>query len=399
MVRFIYLIVFVLNLFYVLVPQWRGSQIWNTYQDIESFSLGYLWLRQLSISLLMALPIFTITSNAKLKKKDILPFVVLGLMYALSLFFNGKISSLFAAISIAMNYFAIFIAIQKKIYNFSSIIIILLAIWVLLPVVDFFFLSDSYRQSLFFYSSSSEIGSFNDNDFSGYAYHKNAYGYVCGLLIIIIQYLNINKVIKLIMIPLIILCILFSGCRSVLVAILGVFIITYFINKRDRFNLLRNYTGGVNSRKLRLKYVGLIVLIAIISIVAIIFLIKNSIFDDPFRLLIYEHFFNVIKGNFLFGLGETVFFDSDDPAHNFILQILADNGIFCFIAFMWVISRLYKSSTKIGQMLILYLLIISLFQPTLSLAAPSSLITVILLMPCFLNETTQNTNKITKCKL
>ena len=30
-----------------------------------------------------------------------------------------------------------------------------------------------------------------------------------------------------------------------------------------------------------------------------------------FYLNIYEHFFNVIKGNFLFGLGETVFFENN----------------------------------------------------------------------------------------
>lgn len=386
MVRLLYLFVFILNLFYVLVPQWKGSSIWNTYYDIESFTLGFLWLRQISIFLLIVISLFAFPGNKRLRINDILPFVVLALTYAISLFFNGKISSIFAAISIPLNYYAIFLAQQRKIFNLSYIIIIILALWVFLPVIDFFFFSDSYRQSLFFYSSS-EIGDFNDNDFSGYAYHKNAYGYICGLLIIILQYLNIKRIYKFILIPLIIICILFSGCRSVLVSILGVFFISYFKNKSEKFHLIRNHLGRAGTKKLRLRYMGLIILIVAISSVAIMFLIQNSIFDDPFRLLIYEHFFSVIKSNFYFGVGEPVFFDSDDPAHNFILQILADNGFFCFIAFMWVIFRIFKSSTKMGQMLIIYLLLVSLFQPTLSLSAPSSLFTVLLLMPSFLNQT------------
>lgn len=395
MARFLYFVVFVLNIFYVLVPQWKGSPIWNTYQDIETFTAGYIWLRQLSISLLLILPLFAVSGNKKLRSKDILPFAVLALTYALSLLFNGKISSIFTAISISLNYFAIYLTLQKNYYDLSSFIIIILSIWVLLPVIDFFFLSDSYRQSLFFYSSS-EIGGFNDNDFSGYAYHKNAYGYICGLLIIILQYQNINKALKLIMIPIIILCILFSGCRSVLVAILGVFIISYFNNKRNKLHFIKSYANRVGTSKLRLKYIGLILFIVAISVLAILFLIKNSVFDDPFRLLIYEHFVDVIQSNLFWGVGEPVFYDSDDPAHNFILQILADNGLFCFVAFIWVILHLFKASTRIGQMLIIYLMIISLFQPTLSLSAPSSLITVFLLIPCFLNEKSELSNRITK---
>lgn len=377
--RISYLLVFIINIYFLLVPQWRGSSFWQKYPDVESFSNEYLWLKLISNFILICITITSLNSRRIRQINNIIvekrfPFVLLFFAFLSSLIVNHASAGIFALIAMPLNYMAFYLKPKVNIFNMNTLIIIILIIWIVAPVVDYYFFSNSYRQSLFYTSSS---GGFDDNDFSGYAIHKNIYGYVCGILFVILMVSRVKTAVRITLSVIVVFCILFSGCRSALVAIVGTVIFRYYFNKSTK--LFRKPSI--------IKSVVLILLLILLLIIAVIILQKFSIFDDPARLLIYDYFFNIITDNIFFGVGETVLY-KDDPAHNFILQIIADYGMFVFIAFVYVIYCIYKQSTIAGRLFIIYFLIISLFQPTLSVSIPNNITVVLLLLPLFIKENT-----------
>ncbi len=192
--------------------------------------------------------------------------------------------------------------------------------------------------------------------------------------------LEVNKRFKIVNIVIQLLLIIFSGCRSVYIALIG-FILMLFFEKNK----------GENIKKLSFVFLGLIISFVIgISILRYSWLFKYFSFEameEIFNILtglryfiwkeigivfLRSPFFGVGVNNIRFAAaeyldsGSFLFQGAWEDAHNFIITLLSYTGIFGFSAFSMLMYKYFKlgklSYNKIDLMIVISILIICMFD-------------------------------------
>lgn len=215
-----------------------------------------------------------------------------------------------------------------------------LILWTTLPVLLLFVYPPAHQMFTSYYEGS----------FGGFASHKNGYGVLAGISVILL--LMSSSRYSLIGIAIILYGILLSRSRATILA-LGVAVI-YFL---------------VVSKKQHLR--RFMAIVVTLSIPELIRFLRESgvrdLFVDDARTTISHRYWEVISANMFVGSGgvSTVvdFNGMDINAHNFILQSWADYGLFFVLSYLFLGYALWRKTGPQGRVFILFAFVFGLFQP------------------------------------
>jgi hypothetical protein len=197
-----------------------------------------------------------------------------------------------------------------------------------------------------------------DSTFRGFASHRNSYGYMVGLFILIILIKNIKSFYVFIL-PLTIGLFL-SQSRSSLIALL----VSFFYYKISNTNY---------------KKILIIISILLISVFYLIFSTYSTRINDEGdigRLLLINDYLDYIFKNPTWGYGgdyQIEYFNTYSneyeifPAHNTVLQVWASFGIIVLFLFINLLYKIFILKGFISRSIWIYLFLLSMFQPTLSI--------------------------------
>ena len=366
---FILGLIFLVFSFISLYPMWHGAEIWNRIDNSDEFINKYEL--PLDIVAVLYAMVFILVYNVH-ERRELVAILIYTVFHALSIIINGRSDGYFSIIAVPLIYILLSNIKNSYHYNWNEVILCALLVWIVAPIIDCFIFSDYSRQISFF--TEFDNNSLLEAGFSGYAQHKNVYAYIVGLCFIITLFTAMPKLLKFFMIIVLSGACILSLCKSVMVTLVAITL----------------YYKYKNSRNLRITNKHKIVFICLTFIATVVFF-KLSFFDDPNRMVIINGFINVIKNNFLFGTGEatlvpSIYGDELQPAHNFILQGIADRGIIAFIIFMYYIKLYFDNSDSTYRLFLLYMLFNGLFQPYFSMRVPNHLMMVTFLLPFFLKK-------------
>lgn len=364
MSKFIIAFILLSNLLYLLVPRWAGSRVANTYQTIQMFDEKYS-IPLVIVNFLLAAT-FILLNQKYIIRKDIIFFLPVICFYTMSVLINGGGTGIFSCMAMPIYYIFMLTSQRYKIPKWLPIVFLVLLLWVIIPLVDFF-ISSSDRRLMFFTGNIYSL-----SGFTGYAIHKNVYAFIIGISILLSFKLNFNKLIRLIVLSFLFGVLLFSQCKSVIVALFAVYIITYITKHDIRFNSFKS-----------------LFLLIITIIVGVVSFVKLSFFDDPERMGIIVQFISFIHNNLWFGAGKTVLMYDGlelNPAHNFIIQGIADYGIISLVFFLIFLLYIYRKQTIEFKQFLVYIVVVGLFQPYFKLAIPTEYIIITFLIPCLLKS-------------
>lgn len=352
------------NLVLALLPAWRGSFIWNYVSDTSSYFIltGYS-----GIVLNFLISIIVLSLNIKIYGRWKILFCFLSMiLFTLSMLQKDVNIKQFEGIMAICAYLMLVCVLPQ--YKFSKVIrngvLIFLLLWSIIPVVYFFVAPVNMKLLLF-----SDSGTF-----SGFALHRNFYGVYAGISFLLLWFVSWPKLYKCLLGGFLLVGLLMSECRTVILCL--------FVSL-----VYKKYSQS------KIFYVYLI-LLGIIGIVCYLFLVeflsdymmRRDLDNNAMRQELYQGFWNIICENPLLGKGENVLYYSSTypdgaPAHNFVLQIIANNGIFAMFCFVAFYIAIFKSLSSDAKCIFLFLIITGMFQPYVDSGFPTVL-TVVVLFIC-----------------
>lgn len=366
LILFLFSILFFINLCVNLFPTYKGSFIWNyfaTQDDFESFFQLPLLIFNLLIYSLIIIIVRKFKINLILYLITILVFAFL-----LSMIINGFKSGILAILYIPISYLALFNILPN--YKFpnslSILVLIVLLIWCLSAMFYFAFAPLGIKLN---FLSEVEPGVFT---FGGFALHRNVFGFYTGITMLLLSFVNIKNKWKIVLWILLLIGLLIAESRSSIVATIVALFYYYF----------------TENKKYRIKLV-LLTLTMLVVVSLLYFLYTNyagrGSDQDTGRVELYAGFFNIISENLFWGTGEPTRVMSltsaeASPAHNFIVQTIADYGIFVGITFLTLIATIWYKSNLYGRTLWLFIIIVGFVQPYFTFGIPSYFILFIALM-------------------
>lgn len=365
---FLISVVFFLNFLSALIPTWRGSFIFNYFTDIES----YFTFSQLALMLANTfLGILILLFKLKLRIDNQLYIIlILWLSYMLSLLFTSFQTGLMAIFAIPIIYIVIFqiiahYGIPDKYLIYATLI---LSTWCILPILYIPIASIEHKIMLF----NGREDSLTLYSFGGFAIHRNYYGFYVGLSIILLTFYDDIKKYRIFLYPLLFIGLILSESRSSIIGTITC-VAFFYINKK-----------GLKLSKLFPMAIGL-------GLIAFLWYYFNQNFasreiaSNTDRWELYYGFFNIFLDNFFWGTGGVSLYFSNNypegsPAHNFILQTLADYGIFTSLVFFFFIGYNFFYGSIYSKILWSYLLVFGLFQPYFTFGIPISFTLIIYLI-------------------
>lgn len=372
-----YIMLFV-NTFFSLFPAWRKSPLWSYFSNVDDYFTKWMQLL-LMLNLCISCIIIFIDKRWYCKRLSF-PLFVLWFMFLLSIVCNGLKSGILALVAIPITYYVLFVLLDKYVFDRKYIYFMLfvLALWTILPIL-LIVIGDSETRIALFTSVKDTLSTFG-----GFALHRNFYGFYAGAAILFFLLSPIRIIIKICASFFICIGILLSASRS---SLLIVFIsVLYYImvtnhTKKAFFNIL---------------LVGSIFVLFVY--VAFLFDFRgSSALEDDGRTSLALGFWNIIKEDFFWGKGCSVLFYSTEypigsPAHNIILQVWADYGLFVLIAFLFFLFWVFRCANMYKRVFLLYLYLFSLFQPYFTLGMPNSFLCMSLLFSAVLNSNNSEKN-------
>lgn len=197
-----------------------------------------------------------------------------------------------------------------------------------------------------------------DNTFKGFATHRNSYGYMAGILILIILIKEIKYLY--VFIPPLIIGLILSQSRSSLIAT--------FVSLM--------YVKISNSNRKKLLISISIIISLVIYFLFSIYSTRNNDEGDIGRLILVNDYIDFISKNPIWGYGGDYQIEYYNkfvsefeifPAHNTILQVWASFGIIVLCFFINVLYQYLKRKGLVARSIWIYLIFLGMFQPTLSL--------------------------------
>ncbi|MDD2806221.1 MAG: hypothetical protein PHV33_11750 [Elusimicrobiales bacterium] len=210
------------------------------------------------------------------------------------------------------------------------------------------------------------FGSSYDGSFGGFSAHKNAYGVLVGIaVILILPRLNLYWLLGLFVL---LYGVLLSQSRATMLSIFAA--TTYYLaaSKRQYFK----------------KFFAVVLIVSVPQLITFVTEYGvREIFVDDARSAINQQYIELISGNVLLGSGGNAtivdYKGGDMRAHNFLLQSWADYGMFFVLAYLILLAVLWRRYSNISRALIIFMVIFGLFQPYMD---PGGLGPVLML--CFL---------------
>lgn len=371
----IFSILLVVNIIVSLAPLWRGSFLLDYFSSPAEFEKRMdIFLALFNFGFMVLGIVFHLIYYPKIEKFNFFVFSALFISYLISIALNSFKSGYFSIIFTPICYLFIFFIIGyyylptfiEKYIRFGILL------WSIIPVCLVLFTHYTYNE--YFFSTPR----YPPVTFGGFAAHQNAYGYLTGVGILIGFFKLYSSKWNWILLAFSFVGIYMAESRS---ALIGTIIcsIYYFINKNSLETKINEVKIDLSSNKKSpflksrtFKIIG-ILLIVLIFFGIIYYWInygtrKNTLMEAGYRAIIYEGFINYISDHFLFGNGggymlTTFRSPQGTPAHNFVIQSLADYGIFVTFFFLLFIFLVWKQFKLYGRCLLLYMIIFGLFQP------------------------------------
>lgn len=347
-VHILFLMLYYINLLIILCPSWSASPL---YRFISVDKWGMVWLTLSIISMICIGGLILITH--RLVSKNIITLLILlsYFFYLLSIVFNGFRSGGFAILGIPISFLVFFVICKKYKFNVIHLKItnIVILIWAIAPII--LLLNPAIRISFF----TAPAG--NIMTFSGFAIHRNFYGFIVGLSLILLYFSNFGIIKKIICLIPIFLGIYLSSCRTLLVSLILTF--GYLIFSNDSI-----------SKKIKSFLIcgGIVISCSGYWIMTDPEYSLRNMDNNDDREELYTSFIDVIFEKPLLGYGENVTYTSQTfpegaPAHNFILQTSANYGIPTMIMWCLLLLAVFYYGSPFIRLILVYLLMWGLTQP------------------------------------
>lgn len=362
----IFKVTLLFQLLFLLLPSWSGSPLWNVINHDQYIGL----IVQGSSFIFLLSSILFIFWGSGFNRKLFYLLLAIVFIFVLSLLVTGFHSGLLAVVGIPLSYLCLFDIIRR--YSCSHGLLLLslyiMLIWCVLPILCLPLVSSS-EKVLFF---TAEDGSLTT--FTGFALHRNFYGMVVGMVIILLLKLKLNKLFKLSSFMILLIGVFICSSRSAIVSVVVVLSIDYIFAEKSLF----------------LKHLPFIILGVVILCIAYSLYSQYSLrtgSDNDARNELYQGFFSMISEHPIWGYGYPVKYYSirpnfvaGSPAHNFIVQLWADYGLIVLLSFLFLLFFVYKKMGRYSRMFLMYVMVWGLFQPYFGFGIPSSQVTVPILL-------------------
>lgn len=372
----LFLWLFYIDLLFSLMPSWSGSPL---YAFVTPDGWGSIWLHG-SLIVVILLGGVIIIRDRTISIDDITIIIfILYLLFLLSIVINGFKSGGFAIIGIPVSLILFFCILKKLSFKKEhlQITFYILITWSLLPLI-MMVLSPSLRASFF----TAPEG--NLMTFSGFALHRNFYGIITGVTIILVYFKKWKIYWKTLFLSLLAIGLLLSACRTAMIATVLSFISILIMNKKISLPYKTLILGTI-----------LIVCGIVYSIITNPQYALRDIEKNSAREIIYSGFYEFILEDPILGKGENVVYISHEfpegaPAHNFILQTSANYGIPTLLFWCLLLLLVYKYGKPFVKLGLVYLFPWGITQPYWGFGVFSAHIVVILfvfrLMDCHLKS-------------
>ncbi|MEG1692350.1 MAG: O-antigen ligase family protein [Bacteroidales bacterium] len=288
----------------------------------------------------------------------------------LSLLFTSFQAGLMAIFAVPIAYIVVFQIIAQNGISDKHMICatLILVVWCVFPL--FYMLIAPIEHKIMLFNGSEDSMTFSS--FGGFSLHRNYYGFYVGLSIILLTFYDVLKKYRIVLYPLLLIGLILSESRSSIIATL-VCVSLFYIKK-----------NGLKLSRLFMLSIGVGIIIFLWYYFSQNFA-SRDISSNSDRWELYNGFFNIFWDNFFWGTGKSsLYFSSNypegSPAHNFILQTLADYGFFTSLIFFFFIGYNFFHGGIYSKTLWCYLLIIGLFQPYFTFGIPISFTLITFLM-------------------
>lgn len=377
---FLFMILLAVNFIFILYPIDFDEALQRVNDSEISQNGVYLQSMALFNTIIFILLIIFNFSRVYIDKK-LLPIFVIGFFLIISVLLSSINNTKFLVITLPISFIAVFIVFKYlKVYKGTlESLLICLIIWSAYPVISFIIRPWDLQ-----YFSGDGINWIST--FRGFAYHRNAYGFIAGMTILYLIILNKFKLsVNLLIIGIISFGIILSESRATIIAV--IVMSTYYL-----------------STSVKVFYFRMISLLSIFSILfyfAIDFISEMStrgestIFSADDRLALIEEFIIFFSDNLLFGLGGTVLSNNGDPVHNFIIQVMVSYGLLVSIPYFFLLWQIWKEGNKGFRTLFGYLLLFGLFQPYFQFGSISNYM-LLLFIIAYMVENHLKTQQINK---
>ncbi|MFA7288389.1 MAG: O-antigen polymerase [Melioribacteraceae bacterium] len=346
-VDILFFIIVIVNLAYLLFPTLDKGFVTISINENELFVEFY----QLKLAIFNAICfLLVILIDKDLKLSPLLKIIfLLNYFYFISLLANGFKNVEYAVITTPLSYIAIFgVLFRYNINkNISSFLFIILLLWCIIPVYLLLVLSNVESMKMFNVHIGGIISTFR-----GFALHRNIYGFYAGIAIILLFFVDLKNKWRVFLFFILFAGILLSESRTALIA--SIFVPFYFYIKSKKISL------GLS---LSLIFSGILVLILLDWYLYLFSVRGDSLFFSSTRYELIMQYLNVFKNNLFFGGLDENFENVLGPSHNFIIDVLANYGIFTGLFFFIFVYHVWKQGSLFFKILWLYLLLFGLTQP------------------------------------
>ncbi len=350
----LFYIIFVFDVVLNLIPTWNSSFV-TRFMPIETYKNFVISLSK-AVNTVFFLLIFVLS-----KKRDnnnlLLIILMMSVWAFLSIIVNLNLEYFVTFVGLVVSYLGLFCV---KDYKFAPKLVriasFLIVLWSISSVCYLPFASGEHYLSLFNAEFEQTAVSF-----CGWGTHRNHYGFYAGLSLLLL-YINKNNIfVRIICTAILLIGIFLSGCRTVLLASFVVLFYLAWKNTTWKQRLLFFIVAA--SAVFALFYFGNELESRIIS----------SENDDRNELV--NLFIAIILANPVFGTGSATMafsgnYSEGSPCHNFLLQTSADFGIPVMFMFLYFLFLIFKSSTREGRAVLIYLVLFGLTQPYFTFNCP-----------------------------
>ncbi|WP_229097184.1 O-antigen ligase family protein [Bacteroides clarus] len=347
-VKKLFLVLLYFDFFLTLLPMWSASPL---YLFLSPTTLTTIWHLGSLVNLIICGFLILIIQRYIYNKMVIFCILLVYIAFLFSIVINGFKSGGFALMGIPISFFIMFDTIKQ--YTFSlkhlNVIFYSLLLWSLFPL---FLLCFPFLRMSFFMTVEGGYATF-----SGLALHRNFYGILLCVLLLLLYYKKMPFVIKTILFILLSVCLVLSASRTAFVALIVMtcFLIYYNRTVKNRYKIF--------------------FFILVILLAGVFYWILTNpdyalrdIDDDHAREDLLYGFMKLIKEHPLLGYGEEVkhysnIYPDGAIAHNFILQTTANYGVFVTIFFIVLLLTVYYYSQPFSKAILAFLVIWGITQP------------------------------------
>lgn len=369
-------ILLLVNIVFILLPFSFEEALNRVYDSgntrLEKYSLLIAIFNTLNFLILIFLNLDKIL-NIKL-----ISIILIQVFLSISIVLSELDNTRFLLFTIPISFIAVFLVIRhiKTTKTILDLLLIIFILWSSIPVVDILLNPGNIN----YFSGD---GKYWMSTFRGFAVHRNAYGFISGMTILLVILQVKNIYVKLSIIAIISYGIFLSESRSTIFSL--IVIVTYFVssnsNKRNFYLIL---SFGLSS-----------ILVYYLADYYYKSSIRGStLFSYEDRISLVNEFTEIILNNLFFGLGGPVLSKSGDPVHNFFFQTIASFGIFVAFPYFVLLTQIWKEQNLRFRVLFGYLLLFGLFQPYFQFSAISNYMLILFIVAYLIDNEFKSRNTI-----